>query len=171
MGLHFNGAQFAQFAGLEEKHVSAILAALESHGAVPRWKAASPKGTRLAVDFKAPAKWIEWATNERQWTPADAQTEADKFRDYWHAKPGADACKLDWAATWRNWVRNSSRPNGDYRPQIGPVQSREEWLVSTIALYEKMGRFTEAHELRRQLDEISNVIPFNQPQKMAQNGG
>lgn len=31
---------------------------------------------------------------------------AENFRDYWHAKAGKDACKTDWAATWRTWVRN-----------------------------------------------------------------
>lgn len=34
--------------------------------------------------------------------------EADKFRDYWTAKAGKDAAKLDWLATWRNWCRNAA---------------------------------------------------------------
>jgi hypothetical protein len=34
--------------------------------------------------------------------------EAASFRDYWHAKPGADGRKTNWSATWRNWVRRSS---------------------------------------------------------------
>lgn len=28
------------------------------------------------------------------------------FRDYWKAVPGQKGIKLDWQATWRNWVRN-----------------------------------------------------------------
>lgn len=32
-----------------------------------------------------------------------ATAELAKFRDYWVAKP--DGAKLDWQATWRNWVR------------------------------------------------------------------
>jgi len=39
----------------------------------------------------------------------DPSMEADSFRDYWTAKAGKDACKLDWKATWRNWCRNSKR--------------------------------------------------------------
>lgn len=31
--------------------------------------------------------------------------EIDTFRDYWVAQPGQKGIKLDWAATWRNWVR------------------------------------------------------------------
>lgn len=171
MGQHFHASQFAQFAGLDEKHVSAILAALESHGAVPRWKAASPKGTRLPINFQMPAEWIEWASTERHWTPKDSQAEAENFRDFWHAKPGADACKLDWRATWRRWVRNSNRPDGDYYPQSGPVLSWEEQTRKTIALYDKMGRTYEADELRRRLAEKTNVIPFNTAVQKAVNSG
>jgi hypothetical protein len=46
-----------------------------------------------------------------------------KFRDYWAAVPGARGVKLDWEATFRNWVRRSAEFNrrhsdGDY-PQSG----------------------------------------------------
>ncbi|UAX94538.1 hypothetical protein LAC81_10200 [Ensifer adhaerens] len=44
--------------------------------------------------------------------PAEASVEFDKFRDYWSAKAGRNATKLDWAATWRNWMRNAGRPQG-----------------------------------------------------------
>lgn len=170
MGLHFHAGQFAQFAGLEERHVSAILSALESHGAVPRSKAAaSTKGSRLAPDFKVPADWIEWAIEARRWTPTDTQAEADNFVDFWLAKPGADAAKLDWRATWRNWVRNSRRPDGDYRlAPTAPMVSHAEHMERTAALYDRMGRTTEANEIRATLAAQTNVIPFNQPpQKVA----
>lgn len=32
------------------------------------------------------------------------------FRDYWKAKAGKDAVKMDWDATWRNWLRNQRQP-------------------------------------------------------------
>jgi hypothetical protein len=31
----------------------------------------------------------------------------EQFKDYWCAKPGKDATKLDWSATFRNWVRRA----------------------------------------------------------------
>ena len=34
-------------------------------------------------------------------------SEAEKFRDFWIAKPGKDGVKLDWLATWRTWVRTA----------------------------------------------------------------
>lgn len=47
----------------------------------------------------------------------DGRTEHAKFCDYWLAKPGKDGRKLDWVATWRNWMRNAEerytpRPSG-----------------------------------------------------------
>lgn len=35
---------------------------------------------------------------------------AERFRDYWHGIAGQKGCKLDWSATWRNWVRNEKQP-------------------------------------------------------------
>ena len=35
--------------------------------------------------------------------------ELAKFRDYWKAVPGQKGIKLDWDATWRNWLRNSGK--------------------------------------------------------------
>lgn len=33
--------------------------------------------------------------------------EHAKFLDHWAAAPGAKGRKVDWEATWRNWIRNS----------------------------------------------------------------
>lgn len=173
MGVHFNATMFAAFAGLEEKHVAAILGALESHGATPKGKTASPKGTRLAPDFKVPQDWIDFAIDERHWTPSDAQAEAENFCDFWWSKPGAEASKLDWKATWRNWVRNSRRANGDYRRQTDqPMVSHRDHMERTAALYERMGRTTEAADIRAQLAKSVNVLPFPpRDAKVAVNGG
>lgn len=70
---------------------------------------AAASGSRLASDFAPPNEWIEWAMAERGWTAADVSAEADVFRDYWVAQPGAAGRKADWLATWRNWVRRSRR--------------------------------------------------------------
>ncbi|WP_338024808.1 hypothetical protein [Bartonella vinsonii] len=39
--------------------------------------------------------------------PERVKVEMAKFRDYWKARAGKDATKIDWQATWRNWIRNS----------------------------------------------------------------
>jgi len=45
-------------------------------------------------------------------TEQQIQVEADKFRDYWHAKAGARATSVKWPATWRNWCRTAKERNG-----------------------------------------------------------
>jgi uncharacterized protein YdaU (DUF1376 family) len=68
------------------------------------------RGTRLGKDFVAPQEWIDWAIglggNYQYW-----HNETEKFRDYWSAKSGKDATKLEWKATWRNWCRNAIERN------------------------------------------------------------
>lgn len=61
------------------------------------------RATRLPKDWACPADWLQWAKSER--ADLDPRRTADSFRDYWTAKPGKDGRKLDWQATWRNWVR------------------------------------------------------------------
>jgi hypothetical protein len=31
-------------------------------------------------------------------------SEALRFRNYWHGIRGAKGCKADWFATWQNWI-------------------------------------------------------------------
>ena len=65
------------------------------------------RGTRLPNDWKLPEDLRAWARACRP--DVDADMEAEKFRDYWHAKAGTGAIKVDWTATWRNWIRNASQ--------------------------------------------------------------
>ena len=60
--------------------------------------------TRLAPDWTLPESWALWAMTER--SDLDASKVAAKFKDFWCAKAGKAALKLDWQATWRNWVRD-----------------------------------------------------------------
>lgn len=92
------------------------------------------RGTRLNTDFELPEAWLLWAVDARP--GIDAQTEGAKFRDFWCSKSGAGACKLDWLATWRNWIRNAAGPrfNDSDRPAKKP---------KTVALYEALGKMAE----------------------------
>jgi len=81
------------------------------------------QGTRLPDDFEVTPEMVAWF---REHCPhVDGKSETEKFRDYWRAKPGKDGRKLDWPATWRNWMRTAEdramprqRSNGQ-RPQRG----------------------------------------------------
>lgn len=66
---------------------------------------AKNRGTRLPPDWAPDPDLIVWARAERP--ELGLTREIEKFRDYWAAKAGAGGVKLDWPATFRNWVRNS----------------------------------------------------------------
>jgi hypothetical protein len=75
--------------------------------------ASQRRGTRLPDNFEMPDEWIVWAAGKRGWSRADAREEGECFVRFWQAKPGREACKLDWLKTWQNWVTNSRRkPSG-----------------------------------------------------------
>jgi hypothetical protein len=52
----------------------------------------------------------------------DVDAVADQFRDYWIAKAGSGAIKLDWLATWRNWCRENAQ-----RQINRPALSAKSW--------------------------------------------
>lgn len=65
------------------------------------------KGHRLPADWILPRAAGEWAMGEGL-TRDQVLREAERFKDYWHSKPGREGTKTDWAATWRNWVRKAA---------------------------------------------------------------
>jgi hypothetical protein len=67
----------------------------------------STRGSRLSADFVLPTEWADWAKQERP--DLDLRSVGEQFRDYWSAKAGSGSTKLDWQATWRNWVRNQKQ--------------------------------------------------------------
>jgi hypothetical protein len=65
-------------------------------------------GKRLASDFSFPKEWEEFCQQTR---PELNPTKTfDQFKDYWIAQAGQKGVKLDWFATWRNWVRSTNAP-------------------------------------------------------------
>lgn len=70
------------------------------------------RGSRLQKTWQLPKAWADWALAENTGLTAESVRKvADEFRDYWIAKSGTNATKLDWEATWRNWVRKIDKPN------------------------------------------------------------
>ena len=67
------------------------------------------RGHRLPADWQPTPEELRWAIDARP--DIEANLEVERFRDYWIAQPGAKGVKLDWTATWRNWIRNA-RGNG-----------------------------------------------------------
>lgn len=68
------------------------------------------RASRIPDDFAVTAEMVAWA---QEYTPGvDGRYETAKFIDYWRAKSGRDATKLDWPGTWRNWMRKASERAG-----------------------------------------------------------
>lgn len=72
-------------------------------------KESKNRGSRFALQYP-PNDWFLFCQTQRP--DLDAGKTFDLFRDYWIAKPGKEGVKLDWTATWRNWVRNQKSQNG-----------------------------------------------------------
>jgi uncharacterized protein YdaU (DUF1376 family) len=70
------------------------------------------RGTRLAQDWQ-PDEQDRGYAFAKGLNPDEV---AEIFRDYWHAKAGPGAVKLDWHATWRVWCTRSAKANGAERP-------------------------------------------------------
>ena len=66
------------------------------------------RGSRLSPDFFFPKEWCDFLVEHRP--ELNAQQTFEKFKDYWIAQAGQKGVKLDWFATWRNWVRNTNAP-------------------------------------------------------------
>lgn len=76
---------------------------------------AQPKrGTRLPDDWTLPLEWYADARKLRPLTDAQIRAIAEAFRDYWVSAP--KGVKLDWRATWRNWIRQQHKIPEPSRP-------------------------------------------------------
>lgn len=90
------------------------------------------RGTRLTTDFVVPADWRVKAQNSSGLSSDRIRVEAEKFVDFWASKSGKDATKVDWEATWRNWIRNAvkydkpkQKASSSVPGQSGPMGDKE----------------------------------------------
>lgn len=85
------------------------------------------RASRIPPDWKPSEADFEFA-HSKGMPHGRITTEAEKFRNYWTAKSGAAATKLDWPATWRNWVISSlERAPGN--PPTPPPNATPEWKI------------------------------------------
>jgi hypothetical protein len=71
------------------------------------------RGSRLPSGWEPDSELRSWVITERP--DLDLTATVARFRDYWTAIPGSKGVKLDWPATFRNWVRQEK--GGAKRPE------------------------------------------------------
>ncbi len=158
MKANFHTGAFAEFTGLEPRHIEAIISALKANNAMPKpAKQEIARGTRIGIDFEVPLDWINWAIKERGWQASDAKQEALSFVDYWAGLSGSNGVKSDWLATWRNWCRRSKRAGAE---KVIHGSDPREILQRELRAAEMLGHDYEAGIIRRKLDAMDNVLPF-----------
>lgn len=82
-------------------------------------KRGTTKGTRIPEPFIVTADMRTAMSDECPSLDIDAHTR--RFVDYWRAQPGQKGVKVDWLATWRNWMRRAN----DERPSQRPTRGQE----------------------------------------------
>jgi len=96
--------------------------------------AKAPKAQRLKIE-ELPDEWQVFCKTERP----DLKPEQiwNQFRDYWIAQGGQKGAKLDWFATWRNWVRNQ-KSVVNYTTDK-PMQKWDATLAGVLAKGKELG--------------------------------
>jgi len=82
--------------------------ATNNHKPLPNNQDKNKRGSRLSPDFLFTGDWLVFCKQERP--DLEPLQTFEKFKDYWIAQPGSKGVKLDWFATWRNWVRSTNAP-------------------------------------------------------------
>lgn len=91
----------------------------------------SSRGTRLPEDWKPSKELIEWARTN---APGVGWKHHERFVDYWRGVPGAKGRKLDWDATWRNWMRRESDDLGAHPTSGAPAGQYKSAQVQNAEL-------------------------------------
>ena len=67
-------------------------------------------GTFLPDDFTVTPEMVDWF--RKNCPHVDGKFQTDKFLDHWRGKGGKEGRKVDWVATWRNWMRTAEERSG-----------------------------------------------------------
>jgi hypothetical protein len=92
-------------------------------------------GTRIPDNFELTDEMIDYAKAKAPNVSVSIETE--KFKNFWKAKSGAGGVKLDWAATWRNWMLSAQER---YEERNGKNDTnRSSTQASDAEFYDSIG--------------------------------
>jgi hypothetical protein len=75
---------------------------------------ARKRGTRIPDPFIVTGEMRAWAAERCPGVDVNLSTE--RFVNYWRAKAGKEATKVDWKRTWNNWMLNDQERAPGSRP-------------------------------------------------------
>lgn len=111
--------------------------------------AKAPKAKRLEKDLELPKDWEDFCKTTRP--DLKPKEVFDQFKDYWVSVGGQKGTKLDWTATWRNWVRNQRQQS--VTTQDKPYGRWDATLASTMARGKELGILPKVGETEGQYRE------------------
>lgn len=118
-----------------------------SLNATPPAKPKRNRGTRIPEPFMLTAKMKAYAAERRPTVNVIEETE--KFVNHYRSATGTKATKLDWEATWRNWILNAKViSNGiNQKYNAGPSKPTNEDRIT--ATYDVIDQYPTEEELGR----------------------
>lgn len=110
-------------------------------------KSSSAKGTRIPDDFAVTPAMVAWAAHNA--SDVNGRRETEQFVNYWRAKAGKDATKVNWELTWRNWMlkaQTDAERNGTRASPRAKTSTTDERVGAALALAAEFRQ--EAHGQR-----------------------
>lgn len=95
------------------------------------------RGSRIPADFGISEPMREWA--ESKAIDLNIELETEKFVNYWQSASGQKGVKMDWVATWRNWMLNAMEYRKNGANQTNRTSTNREKLSGYQELFEKYG--------------------------------
>lgn len=87
------------------------------------------RGTRLPDDFTVTEEMAAWAKEK---APLCGIADHEAFCDYWRSVSGSKGIKLDWVATWRNWMRRENERRTRPAPARTPQRPAPDDRIAAI---------------------------------------
>lgn len=128
-----------------------------------------PRATRIPEPFMLTSEMRAYAAEKRP--NIDVQEETEKFVNHFRGKAGKDATKLDWNATWRNWILNArglyesskSKPerNNSYRDRRAQEAIDDRNTIEEIRAELAATEIPESHASGRERQLSSGLSTAN----------
>ena len=94
------------------------------------------RASRLPDDFNPSEANVEWAKSARP--DVDLKDATDQFQDYWL---GNGKTKLDWQATWRNWIRRTDPARSRTNLRNNPAALAQSNRQRSAELLSELGEY------------------------------